>query len=73
MYGMKITEQIDAQLPILLEFVRIMSKRDRGYIPQLIASASTILYAVQEGFISRDGETFELTDAGLKMWDKVTA
>jgi len=72
MYGMQKTEQIEQQLPILLEYVRIMPRRDRGYIPQLIASAETILYAIQEGMVSRDSDTFELTAEGLKVWDKVT-
>jgi len=67
------TAQIEQQLPILLEYVRIMPQRDRDYIPQLIASAETILYAIQEGMISRDGDTFELTEEGLKVWGEVTA
>lgn len=67
MYGLQKTEQIETQLPVLLEYIRITPKRDRDFIPQPVASASTILYAVQENLISRDGDTFELTTAGLEV------
>ena len=57
MYGMKLTPKIEQHLPVLLEFIRVMHP---DYIPQEIAGAGTILYAIQEGMIERDGEVFTL-------------
>lgn len=72
-YGFKRTPEIDRQLPVLLEYIQSVTKPE--FIPKEIASASTILYAIQEGLVSRNGDVFEiessltlasLTDSGAK-------
>lgn len=73
MYGMHKTAKIDQQLPILLEYIRIMPKRDRGYIPQPIASAETIMYAIQEKFILRGRSQFDITPAGAIELERLAA
>lgn len=72
-YGFKRTPEIDRQLPVLLEYIQSVTKPE--FIPKEIASASTILYAIQEGLVSRNGDVFKiessltpasLTDSGTK-------
>lgn len=77
-YRFKRTPEIDRQLPVLLEYIQSVTKPE--FIPKEIASASTILYAIQEGLVSRNGDVFEiessltlasLTDSGAN-WNPVT-
>jgi hypothetical protein len=64
-YGLKKTEEIERQLPVLLEYIRVTPKPD--FIPQPVASASTILYAIQECLISRSGKVFRLVESACDL------